>query len=104
MNTKSHQHKHLPGCHCGLKEQLKKFRAGKLGVLGGILIVGHLLFHVAECLVIPAIIIAFGGNAAETMETNIVNPSEISLEDSLSRQDILEVGIYQVVSAYQHAE
>lgn len=50
-------------CHCGLKEQLKKFRAGKLGLLGGALILGHLLFHVAECLVLPAIFLAVGSNA-----------------------------------------
>lgn len=50
-------------CHCGLKEQLKKFRAGKLGLVGGVLILGHLLFHVAECLILPAIFLAANGNA-----------------------------------------
>ena len=56
-------------CHCGLREQLSKFKAGKLGILGGILIIGHLLFHVAECLILPAIFLAASGNA-ESSETS----------------------------------
>ncbi len=60
--------KHTHHCHCGLKSQLAKLRAGKLGLLGIIFIVGHLLFHVAECLVIPAIFMAASGNAAESAE------------------------------------
>ena len=53
-------------CHWGLHSQIKKLRAGKLGLLGGVLIVGHLLFHVAECLILPAIIMAINGdNTAE---------------------------------------
>ena len=57
-------------CHCGLKEQLKKFRAGKLGLIGGVLILGHLLFHVAECLILPAIFLAATSNAeSETHQT-----------------------------------
>lgn len=55
-------------CHCGLHEQIKKFKAGKLGLLGGILIVGHLLFHVAECLVIPALLMAFNRQDVEAIE------------------------------------
>lgn len=55
-------------CHCGLKSQLQKFKAGKLGLLGGILIVGHLLFHVAECLILPAVFIAFNHHDTEAVE------------------------------------
>ncbi len=55
-------------CHCHFNEQLKKFKAGKLGLLGIFLIVGHLLFHVAECLVIPVIIAALTRQDAEAIE------------------------------------
>lgn len=49
-------------CHCGLHEQVKKIRTSKLGLLGGVLIIGHLLFHVAECLILPAVIMAIHGD------------------------------------------
>lgn len=64
-------------CHCGFKSQIKKLRAGKLGALGIFLVVGHLLFHVAECLIIPAIILAINRHDAEAIE-------------ELSSQDIQE--------------
>ncbi len=54
-------------CHCHLQEQLHKFKAGKLGLLGGVLIVGHLLFHVAECLILPAILVAFNHPEVEAI-------------------------------------
>ncbi len=56
-----HQH-----CHCHLREHLRDLKAGKLGLLGGVLIIGHLLFHVAECLVLPAIFMAANSNASES--------------------------------------
>lgn len=55
-------------CHCHFKEQLHKLKAGKLGLLGGVLIVGHLLFHVAECLILPALLVAFNRPEAEAVE------------------------------------
>lgn len=55
-------------CHCHFREQVKKFKAGKLGLFGGILIVGHLLFHVAECLIIPALLVAIHREDAEAIE------------------------------------
>ncbi len=51
-----HEHSH---CCCHFKEQLSKFKAGKLGLFGGFLIIAHLLFHVAECLILPAAFVAF---------------------------------------------
>ncbi len=59
--------KHSKHCHCGLDGQIRKLRAGKLGILGGILLIGHLLFHVAECLVLPALLMAFSGKSAEAV-------------------------------------
>ena len=75
-----HQHSHH--CICGFKDQLHKFRAGQLGLLGGALIVGHLLFHVAEVLILPVIFVGFSGHhhsesheasAEELLETTFVN-------------------------------
>lgn len=60
-------------CHCGLKSQIKKFKAGKLGVFGGILIIGHLLFHVVECLALPTILMALRGNSAEAATSQIID-------------------------------
>lgn len=52
-------------CHCGLERYLQRFRVRKFGALGIVLMVLHVLFHVAECLVFPAILVALGGRAAE---------------------------------------
>jgi len=79
---RSHHH-----CHCGLKEQLKKFKAGKLGLLGGVLIVGHLLFHVAECLIIPAIIVALSHHEVEATD----ELSDSHLEETTFTTDFPEV-------------
>lgn len=62
-------------CHCGLHDQLKRFSAKKLGLLGITLMIGHLLFHVVECLILPALIVGFSGHhdhqtaSAESLET-----------------------------------
>ena len=55
-------------CHCHFKDQFQKFKAGKLGLLGGVLIIGHLLFHVAECLILPSILVAFHLHDTEAAE------------------------------------
>ena len=57
-------------CHCGLKAQVKKFRAKKLGLVGVVLMGLHILFHVVECLVLPAILVAFSGAHDEATATN----------------------------------
>lgn len=87
-------------CHCGLNTQIKKFRAGKLGIFGGILIVGHLLFHVAECLVLPAFIMAMHGNVAEAAEletNNIIETAEPLEYDALKN---LRIDFYQSMEEY----
>lgn len=67
-------------CHCGLKSQLHKFRARKLGLVGIVLMGLHILFHVAECLVLPAILVAFSGphdEATATSSDEIVETVEV---------------------------
>lgn len=67
--------------HCHLDDQIKKFKAGKLGLLGGILIVGHFLFHVAECLILPVIIAGFSRKDAEAVESlDEIELSETTLD------------------------
>ena len=53
----------MSACHCGLKGHLKKFRAKKLGALGVVLMGLHILWHAVECLVLPAVLVALGGQA-----------------------------------------
>ena len=52
-------------CHCGFKERHQLGKGRKLGVLGVTLMVLHLLYHVAECLILPAIFMAWSGHSAE---------------------------------------
>lgn len=55
-------------CHCKFEEKRKKLRAGKFGALGGCLVVLHLLYHVAECLILPVVLIGFHRNNAEATQ------------------------------------
>lgn len=71
---KDMKHRH---CHCRLRERLQDLKAGKLGLLGGVLIIGHLLFHVAECLVLPAIFMAANSNASESLESLELTAAEM---------------------------
>lgn len=52
-------------CHCGFKKRHQLAKGKKLGVLGATLMILHLLYHVAECLILPAIFMAWGGHSAE---------------------------------------
>lgn len=62
--------KHHHDCHCGFEKHLAKFRRGrKLGILGAVLISLHILWHVAECLILPAIFVAFSHHHQETIAT-----------------------------------
>ncbi len=74
-------------CHCHIDEQIKKFKAGKLGLLGGVLIIGHLLFHVAECLVIPVIIAGLNRRPVEAIEE--LDEKELSETAIASHSDSL---------------
>lgn len=52
-------------CHCGFKKRHQLAKGKKLGVLGASLMVLHLLYHVAECLILPAVFMAWSGHSAE---------------------------------------
>lgn len=52
-------------CHCGFRSHLKSLKAGKLGFLGALLFGLHFLFHVVECLVLPAVLVGLGGHFTE---------------------------------------
>lgn len=66
-NFENLRHEQHTGCHCGFNKHLSRLRAktGKrLGIFGVTLMVGHFLFHVVECLVLPAILMGVGGHIA----------------------------------------
>lgn len=52
-------------CHCGFREHFQRKRFRKLGWLGVAFMVLHLLFHVVECLLLPSLLVAFGGHLHE---------------------------------------
>lgn len=52
-------------CHCGLEKHLERFRLKKFGAVGVVLMILHVLFHIVECLVLPAALVALGGHAVE---------------------------------------
>lgn len=79
--------KHPHHCHCGFAEKSKKFKAGKLGWLGGVFVVLHLLYHVAECIILPAVLIALHSNQTEATE---LSPAEVQTA-TFSSQDYQEL-------------
>lgn len=67
-------------CHCGLKKHFKLFRTKKLGALGIVLMGLHILFHVAECLVLPTIIAVLSGKNSEPVSATDAPESVILVE------------------------
>ena len=61
-------------CHCGFKAHLKTLKAGKLGFLGILLFGLHFLFHVVECLVLPAVLVGLGGHFTEAPAAALEQP------------------------------
>ncbi len=49
-------------CKCGFEKHLSHFRFKRAGIIGVVLMGLHLLFHVVECLVLPSILLSFGGH------------------------------------------
>ena len=86
-------------CHCELGEKIHRLEAKKLGILGGGLVVLHLLFHVAEALVIPAMILALRGETAAT--TEIAEDEEMSLTMKPHRHgQMLQKDFWQSLAEY----
>lgn len=62
-------------CHCGFEKRHQLAKGKKLGVLGAVLMVLHLLYHVAECLILPAVFMAWSGHSAEdAIAAEVENP------------------------------
>lgn len=87
-------------CHCHLHAQIRKLKAGKLGILGGILIVGHLLFHVAECLVLPAVMMALQGNTAEAAEVSAEDITELTATQDLTFSHDFQMSFTESLQKY----
>lgn len=99
-NMKHHCH-----CHCGFEEKRKKLRAGKFGVLGGCLVVLHLLYHVAECLVLPAILIAVHRNNAEAADVDHTLLEETTFSDkfftsSPAQSESIQIDFFDSLEKY----
>ncbi len=92
--------KHSHHCHCGFSEKCQKFRAGKLGLLGGVLVVLHLLYHIAECLVLPAIFIAINGNSAEAAELSEPELTETTVLNDFKELKALRTSFYDSLEKY----
>lgn len=93
--------KHRHHCHCHFRDQLTKFKAGKLGLLGGFLIVAHLLFHVAECLLLPVIIASFSHHDAEAVaELNTEEMQETTHNTASDQLNILHGDFFQTIEDY----
>lgn len=52
-------------CHCGFRKRHQLAKGKKLGAFGIALMILHLLYHVAECLILPAVFMAWSGHSAE---------------------------------------
>lgn len=69
-------------CHCGLHEHLKT-GSKRLGLAGGVLFILHLLWHIAECLIIPALFTAVthvvNAESLESPSVTIIQESSTTL-------------------------
>lgn len=57
----------------------------KLGFAGGVFLVLHLLFHVAECLILPSILVGLGGHLSE--ESAAATDGESSIVEEIPETD-----------------
>lgn len=76
-------------CHCGFKKHCQLSKGKRLGALGAAFMVLHLLYHVAECLILPTVFVAFNSHhddvavaasETETISENL-NLAETTLAD-----------------------
>ena len=66
--------------HCHSKLHRKFFQVKRVGIVGAILVVLHLLFHLVEFLILPTVFVALGGHAAEAPAVAV--SEELSDEES----------------------
>lgn len=92
--------KHCHHCHCGFAERSKKFKAGKLGWLGGVFVVLHLLYHVAECIVLPAALLAMHGKTAEAAELGTEEVQETTFADNFAELQDLQLSFSDSLQKY----
>lgn len=81
-------------CHCGFEKKLHQLRAGKLGLLGGFLMVAHLLFHVAECLVLPAFLMAINGETVEALDLDSHELHLVTIDVDLTTTKLMSTDLY----------
>lgn len=80
-------HRHTE-CHCGFDKHLSRLQAktGKrLGKIGAAIMIAHFLFHVIECLVLPAILVGFGSHV--TQEDALAADEETIINDASNGSD-----------------
>lgn len=97
--------KHHCHCHCRFEEKRKKLRAGKFGVLGGCLVVLHLLYHVAECLILPVVLIAAHRNNAEAADVDHTLLEETTFSDKFfasgpTQSESVQIGLFDSLEKY----
>ena len=83
-------------CHCGLSDQFHKFRAKKLGLVGAALLVGHLLFHVVECLILPVIIVGFSSHHEQSTAKAESSNEASALSEELFSAGTLTAGQFRL--------
>lgn len=79
-------------CHCGFKKHRDLSKGKRLGALGVTFMVLHLLYHVAECLILPAVFMAFSNHHDDTAvavsETEIIS-EQINLDEATASEKSL---------------
>lgn len=87
--------------HCHLCEHNAKIRAKNLGILGGLLIVLHLLFHVAELLLLPTLFAVFHHHGAEALsELDDNNLTETTFVSGFADVEVLRLGFQETLTTY----
>lgn len=96
-------------CHCKFEEKRKKLSAGKFGIFGGVLVVAHLLYHVAEFLVLPVFLLAAHRDDAEAsevdadflQETTFYQPDTSTIEtSSVFDSGSLQISLFESLQKY----
>jgi cell division protein FtsX len=77
-------------CHCGFKKHHDLSKGKRLGALGVTFMILHLLYHVAECLILPAVFMAFSNHHDDTAVAVSETISEqINLDETTTSDESL---------------